>query len=44
MKFEERITNDMKTALKAGEKKRLETLRSIRAMILEFQKVEKMRS
>jgi uncharacterized protein YqeY len=28
----------MKTALKAGEKKRLETLRSIRAMILEFQK------
>ena len=38
MKFEDRITTDMKEALKSGEKKRLETLRSLRAMILEFQK------
>jgi hypothetical protein len=38
MSFEEKINNDMKTALKAGDKKRLETLRSLRAMILEFQK------
>ncbi len=38
MKFEDRITTDMKTALKSGQKKRLETLRSLRAMILEFQK------
>ena len=38
MKFEDRITADMKTALKSGQKKRLETLRYLRAMILEFQK------
>ncbi|MFN3194895.1 MAG: GatB/YqeY domain-containing protein [Chlorobiota bacterium] len=38
MSFEEKINEDMKTALKAGEKKKLETLRSLRAMILEFQK------
>lgn len=38
MKFEDRIATDMKTALKSGQKKRLETLRSLRAMILEFQK------
>jgi uncharacterized protein YqeY len=38
MKFEDRITTDMKTALKSGQKKRLVTLRSLRAMILEFQK------
>ena len=38
MKFEEKINDDMKTALKAGDKKRLVTLRSLRAMILEFQK------
>jgi uncharacterized protein YqeY len=32
------INDQMKTALKAGDKQRLETLRSIRALILEFEK------
>lgn len=34
----ERINDDIKTAMKAGDKLRLETLRSIRAGILEFEK------
>jgi uncharacterized protein len=32
------ITEQMKTAMKSGEKVRLETLRSLRALILEFEK------
>jgi len=38
MNFEEKITSEMKIALKNGMKHRLETLRSLKAMILEFQK------
>jgi hypothetical protein len=38
MNFEEKITSEMKIALKGGMKHRLETLRSLKAMILEFQK------
>lgn len=38
MNFEEKITSEMKIALKEGKKLRLETLRSLKAMILEFQK------
>jgi uncharacterized protein YqeY len=38
MNFEEKITSEMKLAMKSGDKVRLETLRSLRAMILEFQK------
>lgn len=38
MNFEEKITSEMKVAMKSGDKQRLETLRSLRAMILEFQK------
>ncbi|TNE33412.1 GatB/YqeY domain-containing protein [bacterium] len=38
MNFEEKITSEMKIAMKSGDKQRLETLRSLRAMILEFQK------
>jgi len=38
MNFEEKITSEMKIALKEGLKQRLETLRSLKAMILEFQK------
>lgn len=36
MKLEEIISEQMKTAMKSGEKLRLETLRSLRAAILEF--------
>lgn len=38
MTFEQRITEEMKAAMKAGDKVRLDTIRSIRAAILEFQK------
>jgi uncharacterized protein len=38
MSLTERITNDLKTAMKSGEKLRLETLRMVRAQILEFEK------
>lgn len=38
MTFEQRITEEMKAAMKSGDKVRLETIRSIRASILEFQK------
>lgn len=38
MNFEEKITSEMKIALIEGKKLRLETLRSLKAMILEFQK------
>ncbi|HTX20072.1 MAG TPA: GatB/YqeY domain-containing protein [Bacteroidota bacterium] len=38
MSLTQRITDDMKAAMKQGEKLRLETLRMIRAQILEFEK------
>ena len=38
MNLPERISSDIKEAMKAGDKLRLETLRSIRAGILEFEK------
>jgi hypothetical protein len=38
MKLSERITEDMKQALKAGERLRLETLRTLRAQFLELAK------
>jgi len=38
MDLKEKINNDLKDALKAGEKLRLKTIRSIRALILEFEK------
>lgn len=38
MSLKEKIAEDMKTAMKAGEKLRLETLRGIRAGMLEFEK------
>lgn len=38
MTFEQRINEEMKAAMKSGDKLRLETIRSIRAGILEFQK------
>jgi|APTNR8051073442_1049403.scaffolds.fasta_scaffold11097_2 uncharacterized protein len=38
MNFEEKITSEMNRALKEGQKLRLETLRSLKSMILEFQK------
>lgn len=38
MNLTEQINQDMKSAMKAGEKLRLETLRTIRAAILEFEK------
>ncbi|MCB0701593.1 MAG: GatB/YqeY domain-containing protein [Candidatus Kapaibacterium sp.] len=38
MNLEEKITSEMKVALKGGMKQRLETLRSIKALILEYQK------
>lgn len=38
MNLKEKITEDMKTAMKSGDKLRLETVRSIRALILEFEK------
>lgn len=38
MNLKEKINEDMKSAMKSGEKLRLETIRSIRALILEFEK------
>lgn len=38
MNLEQKINDAMKMAMKAGEKEKLITLRSIRALILEFQK------
>jgi len=38
MDLNEKINNDLKEALKAGDKRRLKTIRSIRALILEFEK------
>ncbi len=38
MNLKDKISEDMKTAMKSGEKIRLETIRSIRALILEFEK------
>lgn len=38
MNLTEKINNDLKESMKSGNKIRLETIRSIRAMILEFEK------
>lgn len=38
MSFTQTITDEMKTAMKSGDKVRLETIRSLRALILEFEK------
>ncbi len=38
MNLSETVTEQMKTAMKAGDKLRLETMRSLRALILEFEK------
>lgn len=38
MSLKDKINEDLKTAMKSGEKLRLETIRSIRALILEFEK------
>ncbi len=38
MSLKEKINEDLKTAMKSGDKLRLETIRSIRALILEFEK------
>jgi len=38
MNLKEKINEDLKAAMKSGEKLKLETVRSIRALILEFEK------
>jgi hypothetical protein len=38
MTLKERINNDLKTAMKGGDKIRLEAIRSVRAQIIEFEK------
>jgi uncharacterized protein len=38
MNLKERVNEDLKSAMKSGDKIRLETVRSIRALILEFEK------
>jgi uncharacterized protein YqeY len=38
MNLKEKINNDLKSALKQGDKLKLETIRSIRALILEYEK------
>ncbi|KAF0141177.1 MAG: GatB/Yqey [Stygiobacter sp.] len=38
MNLKDKINNDLKDAMKSGDKLRLETVRSIRALILEFEK------
>jgi uncharacterized protein len=38
MALKEKINEDMKSAMKSGDKIRLQTIRSIRALILEFEK------
>jgi uncharacterized protein YqeY len=40
MSLSERIAQDMKSAMKSGDKLRLETLRTLRAAILEFEKTK----
>jgi uncharacterized protein YqeY len=40
MNFKDKISRDLKDAMKSGEKVRLQTIRSIRASILEFEKSE----
>jgi len=37
MELKEKINEDLKVALKSGDKTRLLTIRSIRALILEFE-------
>ena len=38
MSLKEKINEDLKAAMKSGDKLKLETIRSIRALILEFEK------
>jgi uncharacterized protein len=38
MNLKDKINDDLKSAMKSGDKLRLETIRSIRALILEFEK------
>ena len=38
MNFEEKINNELKAAIKSGDKLRMETIRSLRAAIIEFNK------
>lgn len=38
MNLKEKINNDLKDAMKSGDKTRLAVVRSIRALILEFEK------
>jgi len=38
MSLKDKINNDLKEAMKSGDKVRLETIRSIRALILEYEK------
>lgn len=38
MKLKDKISEDLKTAMKAGDKDKLETIRSLRALILEHEK------
>ena len=38
MNLKERINRDLKEAMKSGDKLKLETIRSVRALILEFEK------
>lgn len=38
MKLKDKINEDLKTALKSGDKIRVNTIRSVRALILEFEK------
>ena len=38
MNLKDKITQDLKEAMKSGDKIKLETIRSIRALILEFEK------
>jgi|GEM_PF-6846830 len=38
MTFEQKINEDLKESMKSGDKLRLETLRSLRASIIEFSK------
>ncbi len=44
MALKEKINEDLKIAMKSGDKLRLETIRSIRALILEFEKSGKDKS
>jgi uncharacterized protein YqeY len=38
MNLKDKINEDLKSAMKSGDKLRLETIRSVRALILEFEK------